>query len=293
MPEVYCFPFATLDMLDFEAEMTHCSETLKRSGWEDGMPNPWVPFPDQPTFVVQFQFWASFLKNHIKDPEPYLPGQVHGLHGFHRPLVGSALFEAFKKNGITNCTMDYGSDETVAWKGHPQHVLCRGFPPIYHYWSGLQSPMGLDGGYDAETEPWIPLWQIDDYGVETKWKPMNLQRYDVCCMQVISPVLPLTEESYQEVDRVADTICQALRVQKEDGPGIEVRCESRSNFQWSSTQHRVPENLKQTLEKRFSRIPQADQVRRLASANQMFNEILTGPHPTGFLSEEGPTENDN
>ncbi|KAJ8062070.1 hypothetical protein OCU04_009849 [Sclerotinia nivalis] len=280
MSEVSCFPFATLDDWCFVREMTHY---FHKVGWDSSMPNPRVPFPNQPTFVVQFQFWASLLEGHIKDPEPYLPGQVYGFHGSHGPTLEEALFEAFRKNGITNCTIDYGSEETMSWEGHPQHVLCRGFPPIHPYDGSLQDPMRLGGGYDVKTEPWIPLWQIDAHGAQTEWKPMNLQRYQVSCMQVISPVLPLTEESYQEVDRVADTICQTLRVQKEDGPGIEVRCESRSNFQWSSTQHRVPENLKQTLEKRFSRIPQVDQEKRLAYAHEMFNELVTtGPQPRGW-----------
>lgn len=290
MSEVYCFPFAALDQWYFDAEMIHYFRDAKVR-WDSDMPNPLVPFPNQPTFVIQFQFWASCLQGHVKDPEPYLPGQVHGLHGpsftdsDYVPRVENALFRAFKKNGITDCTVTRGVDETLAFKGHPPHVLCRGFPQIDDYGSEVQNPMRQGGGYNAKQEPWIPLWQIHS-PEDSSWKPMNLQRYDIAFVEVISPVLPLTEESYIEVDRVAHTIIQTLRVQKKDGPGINVRCESRSNFCWPSTSHRLPANLKNTLEARFSRVPQVDEERRLAFAHEMFNEILTtGPQPARFLLE--------
>ncbi|CAD6446436.1 7dc2163e-8181-42e4-a0cb-84f625744151 [Sclerotinia trifoliorum] len=243
-------------------EMAHF---LHKHGWEQDIPNPCVPFATQPTFVVQFKFWVSSLKSYIKDPEPYLPGRVHDLQRPYGSIAGRTLFHAFHSNGITNCTQDGGSDETSSHKNDPQHPLCRGLPSI-----------------SALFEPWIPLWQIDEINVRTERKPMNIQRYDLSYMHVISPVLPLTEESYQEVDRVADTICQTLRVQNERGPGFNVRCESRTNFEWSSTQHCVPKDLKYTLEKRFSRVPQVDKRKRASYADRMFEELITtGPQPRG------------
>ncbi|QSZ31901.1 hypothetical protein DSL72_001470 [Monilinia vaccinii-corymbosi] len=78
------------------------------------------------------------------------------------------------------------------------------------------------------------------------------------CHGVPLPVLPLAKESYREVDRVVDTITQTLRVQKEDGPGVKVRYESRDAFRWPGTEHHLTADLKQTLEARFSHVPQAD-----------------------------------
>ncbi|ESZ91321.1 hypothetical protein SBOR_8296 [Sclerotinia borealis F-4128] len=225
--------------------------------WENDNPNPWVPFPNQPTFVVKFEFYASRLEEHINDPEPYLPGQIHGLGlGCELgPTHVEAVYEAFEKNDIPS-TIDYGSDKTMAWPGH-----------------------------DFQEESCIPLWQIKSTGVS--WKPLNLERYAVVAMTVVSPVFRLVEENYKEVDRVVDIIIQTLRVQKEEGPGIKVRCESRKAFRWPDNKHHLPANLKQNLEARFSHVPQVDQKRRAAFVKQTYNRMLsTGPPQ----QSDSPTE---
>lgn len=236
-------------------------------GWAPGMPNPIVPFRHQPTFVVEFQFNVSTLPEHINDPEPYLPGQVHGLqHWAMDRSLNDALQTACQQNGITNTTIDFGATET-AWRSQePAHVLCQGLPAgIIPSDASFQSPIGPSGdGYAVTTEPWIPLWQIDaKKAFEMPWKPMNLQRYDVFPMRVVSPVLPLTEESFKEVDRFAQTILHTFRVQKEFGPGIKARCESRTDFRWPGTEY--PESLKDMLEARFSLVPQENQEIKFAS----------------------------
>ncbi|KAF7914697.1 uncharacterized protein EAF01_001103 [Botrytis porri] len=114
--------------------------------WDSGTPNPLVSFPNQPTLVARFQFWASYPKGHATDPEPYLPGQVHGLHG--PSYIDNGLcttsrkcnLRSIQKNGITNCTMTCGPDETRAFRGHPPHVLCRGFTQIDFYGAEAQNP---------------------------------------------------------------------------------------------------------------------------------------------------------
>lgn len=279
--EVYCFPFSKLDEDSFRQEMDlRVHRNRPRPGeWDPHDPNPLVPFPNEPTFVVQFQFYASMLPEHVNDPEPFLPGQVHGLQGqYGGPRADKVIFEHFKKNGI-NCTKSYGVKETLSYKGHPPHVLCRGFREIGE--AKLQTPMQHGGGYTAATEPWIPLWQIthrDHHyinGGPLTWAPWNLQRYTIVPMEILSPVLPCTEESYLEVDRVATAIHQALRVQKRDGPGFEVRCESRNNFRWPGSRHRLPANLKKTLEDRFSaHVPQVDKKKLLAFAKQQYTELI-------------------
>lgn len=275
MSEVYRFPFASLTNSGLEFELAVWEMKPDRPFWEPGMPNPIVPFPNQPTFVVEVQFYISTLSEHINDPESYLPGRVYGLYTRYRELILSrALAEAFEKNGITNFTRDFGSTETSRYEDGGQHVRCRRMPEIGSYDAEFQTPMHRSGvpGYNAAKEPWIPPWQI--YPTRVSWRPMNPQRYDVFPMKVLSPVLPCTEESYQEVDRVAETIIEAFRVQKEFGPGIKVRCESRNNFRWPDTRHQLTTNLKQTLEARFSLIPQEDQEAKVAFAHQQFNDIV-------------------